>query len=130
MFARKVLLFITLLSFGLSAYAGEKVSVSGKWVGVNYTSQVEGPAKVVVNLSQNGNKITGDYWASTGVAGKGAGKMTSDTTFHMDWVNTTSSCPGTYSNDYTIKGDQITWVFTGKDCLGKEEGHGYARRSK
>jgi len=117
--------FITL---GAYANASNQVNVSGKWVGLNYASQVEGPSKVKLNLSQVGQNITGIYLASTGVAGKGKGSMTGNNTFHIDWVNTTKSCPGQYSNDYTINGDKIKWIFTGKDCLGKETGHGHAKR--
>ncbi len=131
MYIRKMMLvFILSLGFILPAYSGAIRSVSGNWVGVNYASKVKGPSKVNINFTQTGNTITGDYWAETGVAGKGQGKMTGNTTFHMDWINTTTSCPGTYSNEYTINGNQITWVFTGKDCLGEEKGHGYAYRSE
>ena len=117
-----------LIALGSSAYAGSNVNVSGNWVGVNYTSQVSGPSKVTLNLTQTGQNITGTYWAATGVAGKGIGAMTGSNTFHMNWVNTTKSCPGKYSNNYIINGNQLTWTFTGKDCLGKEIGHGYATR--
>jgi len=117
-----------LLTLGATAYAASSVNVSGNWVGVNYTSQVQGPSEVKLHLSQAGENIAGSYWAATGVAGNGKGSMTGVNTFHIDWVNTTKSCPGTYSNDYIINGNQITWTFTGKDCLGVEQGHGYATR--
>jgi len=117
-----------LIALGSSAYAGSNVNVSGNWVGVNYASQVSGPSKVKLYLTQVGKNITGTYWAATGVAGNGKGVMTGSNTFHMNWVNTTKSCPGKYSDDYIINKNQLTWTFTGRDCLGKETGHGYAKR--
>ncbi len=131
MYARKILfLTLSLMGFGFGADAADAVNVSGHYKGVNYTSEVPGPNNVIINLTQEDNSpnIIGYYWIDTGVGGKGVGTMTGANTFHIDWVNTTQNCKGSYSNDYIINGDQITWTFSGKDCLGIEKGHGYASK--
>jgi hypothetical protein len=78
-------------------------------------------------LKQEGAKVTGTYCVTTGVCGKGEGTISGS---HMviDWKNTTPSCPGEYHNTYLVAEDQIIWKFTGKDCLGPEDGHGYAKK--
>lgn len=108
-------------------WAETSINVSGVWEGVNYTNQIPGPHVVQLVLRQEGNKVTGSYRISTGASGTGEGTV-SGSSMEIFWKNTPPSCPGEYRNKYLISEDQIMWKFSGKDCLGQEEGHGYAAK--
>jgi len=132
-----LVLFISLCTTANSQKSHVDIlNVTGVWVGVNYASQVGGgktPSAITVTFVQQGNIITGEYTVATGVAGVGSGHMTGNNTFIMQWVNTTPSCPGSYENEYTISGNndsEISWTFTGKDCLGYENGHRSATKNE
>lgn len=117
------------LTLGVGATAkAQMLNVTGVWQGVNYTSQVPGPHKVVLSLSQTGQQVIGYYWVSTGVYGTGQGLITSPNSMTMTWTNTSPDCPGTYNNLYIVTGNKMTWSFTGNDCLGIETGYGNATR--
>lgn len=122
------------LSLGLSvlfissSVIANPVNVSGRWVGVNYASKIKGPTQVTMTLNQTDQMIMGKYLAATGVAKEGKGMKNSPTTFKIRWRNTAPKCPGKYVYEYTLNGDQLTWMFVGEDCLGIEKGHGYAKR--
>lgn len=103
------------------------INVTGIWTGVNYTSKVPGPHAVKLVFKQDGSKVTGTYCVETGVCGKGEGTI-SGSKMEIRWKNTTPSCPGEYLNKYLVSEDQMMWKFSGEDCLGSEEGHGYAHR--
>lgn len=121
-------LFVILFGLTATSYADNGPNVAGTWIGMNYTSKVKNPSKVIVNFSQENTKISGNYWAATGVAGLGKGLVTGTNTFRVEWVNITTNCPGTYSNEYIVEANKLTWTFKGKDCLGEETGHGSAAR--
>lgn len=104
-------------------------NVSGVWQGVNYTSQLPGPHKVVLSLNQSGSSVSGTFSVATGVYGTGQGQITGSKTMTMYWTNTTPSCPGNYQNSYVVSGNTMTWTFTGQDCLGQEQGRGNAKRT-
>lgn len=104
--------------------------ISGVWQGTNYSSKVKGPAQVMLLLSQQPEGgVQGLYWATTGVAGNGKGKI-DGTTMTIEWTNTSPNCPGSYKNTYSVNGDQLQWTFTGADCLGPQDGRGSANRLK
>lgn len=133
---KRTLLILTLTTLCLSATPGcawaedgkeIAVNVTGTWTGVNYTSKVPGPHAVKLIFKQQGSKVTGSYCVSTGVCGKGEGKI-SGSRMEMQWKNVTPSCPGEYRNEYLVAEDQMTWKFSGQDCLGSEKGHGYAKK--
>jgi hypothetical protein len=88
---------------------------------------VPGPHAVRLDLMQSGTKVTGTFCVSTGVCGKGEGTI-SGNRMEINWKNTTTSCPGAYHNTYLVSEGQMIWKFTGEDCLGSEQGHGYAKK--
>ncbi|WP_299002926.1 hypothetical protein [uncultured Shewanella sp.] len=116
------ILFIT------SSAIASPVNVSGRWVGVNYTSKIKGPTHVTMTFNQTNKMVTGKYLSATGVAKEGKGMKNSPTNFKIRWKNTAPTCPGKYIYEYSLKGEQLTWLFVGEDCLGIEKGHGYAKR--
>lgn len=117
-----------LVAMGTQAHA-QGLNVSGVWQGVNYTSQVPGPHKVVLTLNQAGTAVVGAFWVDTGVSGTGQGQITGPNSMTMSWTNTTPQCPGSYQNSYQVTGSSMTWTFTGQDCLGQEQGKGNAKRT-
>lgn len=120
-------IFLALIVSSVSVFA--EGNVTGLWSGEYTATHVQGPAQVSFTLVQTGTTVKGEYQASTGVAGVGEG-IVNGQTMHIDWTNTTTSCPGKYSNDYQISSDynHMTWTFTGEDCKGKEDGNGAADR--
>ncbi|WP_299495609.1 hypothetical protein [uncultured Shewanella sp.] len=114
--------------FVSSSVIANPVNVSGRWVGVNYASKIKGPTQVTMTLKQTDQMVMGKYLAATGVAKEGKGMKTTPKTFKIRWRNTALKCPGKYVYEYTLNGDQLTWMFVGEDCLGIEKGHGYAKR--
>jgi hypothetical protein len=120
---------ITVLIGTVPQARAQGLNVSGVWQGVNYTSKVPGPHKVVLSLLQNGSAVSGNYWVATGVYGTGQGQITGPKTMTISWTNTSPNCPGTYQNSYVVSGNVMTWTFTGDDCLGPEVGKGNAKRT-
>ena len=136
---RKVVACTLVVGFGLGAVGvGAAVEtkslpvgaglVAGYYRGINTASQLPG-AKVPVSLviNQKGPAVTGGYVAASGVYGTGAGSF-SGAQGTMTWTNSTPSCPGTYTNSYTLVGTTLSWTYTGQDCLGPETGSGTAVR--
>ncbi len=101
--------------------------VSGVYVGTYTATQVPGELKIVLTFRQDGTMLNGTYTASTGVSGVGSGVL-SNNIAKMAWKNTTLECPGSYNGIYTFVGPTVTWTYSGKDCLGPEEGKGQAKR--
>lgn len=114
--------------FVSSTAIANPMNVSGRWVGVNYASKIKGPTNITMTLKQNENMVMGKYLAATGVSKVGEGMKTNPMTFKIKWKNTAPKCPGKYIYEYTLNGEQLTWMFVGEDCLGIEKGHGYAKR--
>lgn len=121
------LLTATLVVLVSAASVSAQTSVSGVWEGTNYASKVSGPAKVILILGQDGSAVQGAYSASTGVFGFGQGTV-SGSTMTIQWTNR-SQCKGTYTTNYQLSGNSMTWTFTGQDCLGDEQGYGNATRT-
>ena len=82
-----------------------------------------------INLTyaQNGPYLTVKYLTSSGVSGTGSGVFDQSTCVaRLSYQNSTPSCPGTYSGDYTFAPNTVTWNYTGNDCWGTLHGQGAA----
>lgn len=100
---------------------------SGVYVGTYTASQAPGEHKISLTFKQSGTSIQGAYITSTGVAGICFGVLSSNVA-QMYCQNTTPSCPGTYKGPYTFSTSNVTWTYTGQDCLGDEQGKGAAQK--
>lgn len=126
---RLILTLAFCIGFGhtlIQAQDSKTPNVTGTWKGKNYADKVGEPAEVELTLKQSGTKVTGTYKMSTGVSGPGVGDISGDR-MTIVWTNT-QGCPGHYENDYYLEEGMMYWKFTGVDCLGREEGLGYAKK--
>jgi hypothetical protein len=67
------------------------------------------------------------YATSSGVAGQCTGPVQGNKAY-LTCINTTPSCKGTYRGTYVFSGDNVTWTYSGTDCLGNETGKGMASK--
>jgi hypothetical protein len=97
---------------------------AGSHAGEDYTFGV------TFSNSLSGSTISVAYQTSSGVQGTGTGVLNESTCeAKISYSNTTPSCPGTYSGNYTYSATEVTWTYSGEDCWGTLSGEGTAQAS-
>lgn len=102
---------------------------TGNYKGTYTASQLPGQTlNIGIFFRQlNQNVMMASYVTSSGVAGICNGLVKGNVAT-MTCSNTTPSCKGTYRDRYVFSGNGVTWVYTGRDCLGVETGKGTASK--
>jgi hypothetical protein len=122
----------TLLAAGLAILSSSGAfaqGFSGNYTGTYTASQLPGQTlKIGILFKQlTQHTMIASYATSSGVAG-GCNGTVSGNIATMICRNSTPNCPGTYRDRYTFTDTTVTWVYSGKDCLGNETGTGTATK--
>ena len=114
---------------GLFASGASAQGYSGNYAGTYTASRLPGQTlKIGILFKQlNQHVMIASYTTSSGVAGTCNGIVNGNVAT-MTCRNSTPSCPGVYRDRYTFSGDMVTWIYTGRDCLGTETGKGTATK--
>jgi len=100
-------------------------NVSGTWRGL-FTSDSYG-GYLVLNIYQDGSRITGAYTVNYEDSGTLEGEVDGDSfDFELDLP---SSCPGDISGSGTVNGNNMTLRFSGYDCEESYD-NGYAEMTR
>ena len=112
--------------FGSGAFAQ---GYTGNYNGTYTASQLPGQTlRIGIYFKQlNQNTMTAQYATSSGVFGTCNGFVNGNVAT-MTCTNATPTCPGTYRDRYTFSGNNVTWTYAGRDCLGNETGNGSATK--
>jgi hypothetical protein len=126
-----------------STVAGD---VSGVWRGLYTSARLPDPVQVVLMFQQltvqeledsplqsgpapgPGETVVGVYKGDNGAIGTMAGTIVG-ANVSLAATQTTPTCPGSFELRGTVAGNDFTWEFRGRDCLGDEVGNGKATRS-
>jgi hypothetical protein len=120
--------------------------VSGVWQGRYSSNKVPDPMRVVLMFQQltaqefeesplrtgpstdPGEAVVGVYKGENGAIGTMVGSIDGENVT-LQATQTTPTCPGSFELRGIVQGDDFTWQFHGRDCLGDEDGKGAAQRS-
>ncbi len=89
--------------------------VAGTWKG-SFSSDLIDNTDIMLIIKQDGNTISGNYYAERSVGTISGSVDGSKLTYTL--TQTTSYCTGTFTGSGTISGESMSFSFQGTDCLG------------
>jgi hypothetical protein len=105
--------------------------ISGSYEGTNtFESRgLKSDAQISLVIQLSGDKVTVTYKTATGATGSGTGAISTATMMTKIMLESHPSCPGSFATQFLFSPDAVSWVYTGQDCSGPQQGHGRAKKT-